>query len=348
MILNKDVLSLDIGSYQTKAVVGKFQNGEILLSQAFMIPTPQNVFQDGEIIDIQTLKKAISHELNRRNIKTNKVIYSLQSTTVITREVDLPSVREEELENMLQFEVQQFFPTALDEYVIQYKVLKNIEEDEKKTRLLVAALPKLIVENYMELSKSLNLRPIALDIHSNSISKLFMKGLKIDQQDYKDCTLAVVDLGYQGININIIKDGILEFSRLLPFGGKDIDMTLINTLNLNPEEADERKKSIRTNPIENETLEALILSCIEGWAEEIQRIFKYHTSRSLGNKIDQISLMGGHSNLKDIARVIEDYFNISTSVITNLSNVKFNLPTNQRDDLDIKCYLNAMGAIIRK
>ncbi len=346
-LFSNKVISIDIGSYQIKVVVGKFQKDKLIISHAFLIPTPANVLLDGEITDSTKISSAISNGLKEKNIKAKKVIYTLQSTTVITREVDFPSIDEEDLEKMLHFEVQQFFPTSLDEYVIQYKVLKKLEEDNGKTRLLVAALPKTIVHNYMELSKSLNLTPIALDIHSNSISKLFMKGVKLDDINHQDNTMAVVDLGYEGININIIKDGVLEFSRLLPVGGKDIDTAIANTFNFTLEDSEERKKLLEMDSLYTDDILEISYSCIDGWVEEMERIFKYHTSRSPGNRINQIYLMGGHANLKGVANKIEESFNIPTRVINHLSNIQYHYSTIGQG-IDQKCFLNAMGAIIRK
>lgn len=345
-MFSNQVLSIDIGSYQTKVVVGNYKKGQITLNHAFIIPTPANAIQDGQVVDTLKLKSAIAEGLKEHKIKSKKVIYTLKSTTVITREADLPSLDEEELEHMLKFEVQQFFPTSLDEYVIQHKILKAFK-NERKTRLLVAALPKMIIQGYLDLSKSLELKPIALDIHSNCISKLFKQGFKVDTIYDQDHTLAVVDLGFEGINVNIIKDGALEFSRLLPLGGKDLDISIANTLNLTLIESEKKKKEQAFNDPYSDTVKDLIHSSIDGWVEEIQRIFKYHTSRSPGNRIDKIYLMGGHANLRDVSKKIENYFNIPTNEIKHINNILFNLPTKQRE-LDLKCFLNAVGAIIRK
>jgi len=174
-----------------------------------------------------------------------------------------------------------------------------------------------------------------------------MKGLQLADLDYREHTLAVVDLGYEGININIIKDGILEFSRLLPIGGKDINITISKVFEIPIEKSEELKKNPKRDFLEEARFDNLIDSCIQDWGEEIQRIFKYHASRELGNRVDQIYLMGGHTNLKKITEGMEGYFNIPTHVLSELSNIKVNLSKGS-EEMDLKYYLNAIGAIIRK
>ncbi|QEK12131.1 type IV pilus assembly protein PilM [Crassaminicella thermophila] len=356
-MFSKNVLSVDIGTYNIKMVVGKYINNNVIIDNVFSLPTPPNVVQDGQITNIDKLKDIIYDALKNRKIKTKKVIFTLESTSIITRELLLPYVKEKDLEQMLEYEIQQQFPTTLEEYVIQYKKLEEVDEiDSKKIRILVATLPKIIAQNYLELVKKLNLKPIALDSHSNAISKLFHKNVKINDEQVsknenaieinidknaldENKTIAIVDLGYENININIIDDGILKFSRLLTVGGKEIDIHIANTFNISLKDAEKKKR-------ENVMLyDNIIRSCVNDWIEEMQRIFKYYTSRKPGNKIDKIYLLGGQANLTDIDQYFKENFYIPIQKIERMSNINLE---HLKLDFDIKVYLNAIGAIIRR
>lgn len=350
VLFSKNILSIDIGSYDIKMVVGKYTNNTVIINDAVSLRTPPNTIQDGQIIDMLKLKDSINNVLKEQKFKVKKVIFTLESTSIITRELILPYVKAQSFEQMLEYEIQQQFPMALGEYVIQYKKLEDIHEgDVKKIRILTAVFPKMIVENYLELAKQLNLRPFALDSHSNSISKLFDINTKINEEithlakdkTYRDPkTIAIIDLGYENININIIDNGIPRFSRLLKIDGKDIDINIANTFNLSLDKAEEEKKKNK-----NEILKDIIETSVDGWLEEMQRIFKFYTSRKPGNKIDKIYILGGHANLIGISQYIDEYFNISVEQIEKISNIKIG---NSKINFDIKLYLNATGAIIRK
>ncbi|QZY56980.1 type IV pilus assembly protein PilM [Crassaminicella profunda] len=353
-MFSKNILSIDIGTYNIKMVVGKYINNTVIINDAISLHTPPNAIQDGQIIDISKLKHAINKVLKEQDFKVKKVIFTLESTSIITRELFLPYVKSQSFEQMLEYEIQQQFPMALEEYVIQYKKLEVLqEEDLKKIRVLAAALPKTIVQNYLELAKQLNLKPFALDSHSNAISKLFDKNVKINEKTnteivlldkdkpYKDSqTIAILDLGYENINMNIIDNGISQFSRLLKVGGKDIDINIANVLDISLDKAEKEKKNNQ-----NEIIKDIIRTSVDGWIEEIQRIFKFYTSRKPVNKIDKIYLLGGHANLIGISQYINDYFNIPVEKIEKISTIKIE---NSKINFNINLYLNASGAIIRK
>lgn len=350
-MFDKNLISIDIGTSITKLVVGNYRGNKVNILHMVSITTPSNSINDGQVIDLNKLKDAIQDGMNSIKIQTKKVIFTLESTASITRELSLPYAKNQELKQMLMFEVQQYFPTDLDEYVIQSRKLEDSEEDGvKKSKILVAALPKLIIKTYLELADALGLEPIALDVHSNGITKFFEKNQNINNHSRnRDQTIAIVDLGYENINVNIIDKDILRFNRLLTVGGKEIDLNIANNLDLSLEEARKIKLEDGISKLESTpsfVIEDVISSCIDNWLEEIQRIFKFYTSRSPENKVDKIYLCGGHANLKNITKNFELFFDIPTECITYADCI--DIKNNQIKDIPITTFLNAIGAIIRK
>lgn len=347
-MFNKNVISVDIGTSTIKLVVGRHKGNKVEVLHMTSINTPLNSIHDGQVIDLDKVKDRIKESLN--NIKTEKVIFTLESTATITREITLPYAKDEELKQILSFEIQQYFPIDLDEYVIQSKKLEDFEEDGiKRSRILVAALPKVIVKTYLELANILDLDPIALDIHSNGMAKIFEKSPTINSQiKNHDQTVAIIDLGYENINVNIIDNGILRFNRLLTVGGKEIDLNIANNFNISLAEAEKVKieeSAFKTESTVSLAVEEVINSCVDNWLEEIQRIFKFYTSRSPENKIHKIYLFGGHAHLKNITKAFELFFDIPTEIINHVNSM--DVKNSEMQDVSITNFLNAVCAIIR-
>lgn len=346
-MLQQRLMSIDIGTDRIKIVVGKFSNNRISIDHAVSVQTPPNAIQDGQVTDISKLKDIIGSVLREHHIQTKKVVVTLESTSIITRELYLPAVKPKEVLAMLGYEIQQYFPTTLDEYVIQHKELEIVEEGNlKKIRIAVAALPKMIVQNYLELIKSLGLKPIALDIHSNAISKLFDENIMINSKTIQEHqTIALIDIGYANINVNIMDKGIPQFNRLLTIGGKDIpDMFNADLMDMVEKKMGLSHFSDEHGPL-SDLAKDLTKAAIDGWLEEIQRIFKYYTSRNPGNKVDKILLFGGYSNLDGIREIMENYFNIPASKIESIGKLRIN---NRITNFQLENNLNAIGAIIRR
>ena len=127
---NKKILSLDIGSYEIKAVEGKNTKNGIIVDNYFSIPTPEGAYMDGEILDKDLICYVLNEELKNRKIKTKNVHLTINSSTIITREVIIPKVDEEEIENILQYQIEEYIPMNPEDYIVQFKIIDTIYEED--------------------------------------------------------------------------------------------------------------------------------------------------------------------------------------------------------------------------
>ncbi|WP_034429841.1 type IV pilus assembly protein PilM, partial [Caldisalinibacter kiritimatiensis] len=313
-MFDKRVISVDLGNAYTKIIEGKQIRDTVLVNQAIKIKTPDNSVENGKLINKEKIKNFLNNVIKENKIKSKKVVFTIQSTSVITREMILPYAKPNELENIVKNEVEQYLPIMLDDYVIQFMILDEIKEERnKQLKVQVTALPKYIIEACLDIIKDLKLKPLALDINSNSVSKLFNKGLKINDEKYSnDKTVATIDLGHNYINVNIIKDGKSLFSRVITKGGKDIDIRLANSFNLSLEDAERRKinnyniDEFEADDITSSMLNEIVNNTIDEWINEIGRVFQYYMSRERNFKIDMIYLYGGSSKLKGLENILAE------------------------------------------
>ncbi len=353
-LFSNKLLSIDIGTKNTKLAVGYVKNNVINIENLIEFPTPSNTYEDGKILSIDRLKDNILSTLKQHNIKVKKCIFSLSSTSLITREIVLPAVKNEDLKSMVIMEVEQYLPMILKDDIVEYKVVEEFEENEiDKIRVLVAVLSKEIVERYLKLIHEMKMTPVALDIHGNSISKLFTSNIHINDENYSSKeTVAIIDIGVSSINVSIIYDGNLRFSRIIDFGGKDIDIAISNAYNLSLEDGEKKKiDEVNLDPENFNNLEISSIvnevarTTVDNWIQEIQRIFQYYTSRSLSNRISKVYILGGNASIFNIEKYINRGLNIPTFKIKNMENIKFK---KEFENIDFGRYLNAIGAMVRK
>lgn len=373
---------MDIGNYSIKLVTGKFADSKVSIDKAVTILTPQDCFEDGKIINMLELKEVLKRALEENKIDIKSTISSIESTQILTREIVLPSVSPEDMKEMINYEIGEYLPIELDKYVVQFKVIEEfIEEDVTKQKILVAAVPAEIALNHFELIDFLGLNPVALDIHSNVISKLFHKDTLINNKvAIYDKTVAVLDIGHSHINVIIIDRGEYKFNRIISTGATEIDTIIASYLNINLAEAREMKHEItglgiafqeevavaedaislyksadlsddrlgdfsyEDSGMNSMTVDA-IRSTMNTWVDEINKVFKYYTSRFSENTIDNIYLYGGSAQLDQIASHMDSLLNIPTDTIYELNGIEI-LDHSVAGQLPI--YLNAIGAIIRR
>ncbi|MCB2298711.1 type IV pilus assembly protein PilM [Clostridium tagluense] len=359
-MFNSKVLSLDIGSKNTKIVLGSQSKKNIIVEKAITIITPLGCYNDGNILDITKFKSEISDILQAENIKCKSIIITSKGTSVITRDIEIPVAKKEEMYAIIKFQMEKYLPIMFDDYIMQYKILQEFEDEGvKKAKVTVVVYPKTMAEGYYNLVKELKGNAVALDISSNSINKLFSEDTKVNDENYSlEDTVAVIDLGYDFINVNIIADGNVQFTRIINYGGSHIDIDIAKTLAISEEEAEQQKlegcnlERQSLSDMQSSTINDIVKLQVRNWTEEIERMLNYYKNKEQGNKIDKIYIYGGSSNIKGIETFIGDALNLPVSKIQSLSNVNCSKINNTKldpfkVDMELSQYLNAIGAIIR-
>lgn len=359
-MFNSKVLSLDIGSQNTKIVLGTQSNKNVIIDKTITMNTPVGCYNDGNILDITKFKSEILDALQAENIKCRNIIITSKSTSVITRDIEIPVAKKEEMDSIIKFQMERYLPIMFEDYIMQYKVLEEFEDEGvKKAKVTVVVYPKVMAEGYYNLVKELKGNAVALDISSNSINKLFTHDIKVNDENYSlEETVAVIDLGYDFINVNIISKGNVQFTRIITYGGSHIDIEIAKQLFISEEEAESKRledcnlETDSLSDMQNSLVSDIAKEHIRNWTQEIERMVNYYKNKDKGNKVDKVYIYGGISNLKGIEKFIKDALNLPVIKIHSLSNVKFSKINESKIDpfkldLELSQYLNAIGAIIR-
>lgn len=340
------VIALDIGAYNIKVVEGKENKKGVIIDKYFTIRTPTGVLEDGSIVDKDLLHYIISEELKKKKVKTKNVYLTVNSSKILTREITIPKVDEDDIESFLKFQIEEYIPVSMDKYIIQHKVLETFYEDNiEKMNLLIIAIPKDMVEDYFDLLKSLNLNPLVMDYQPNSIAKLIQYSSLINNTyPTEDITFANIDIGYDSTKISIIKNGNILVSRIIEVGGSYIDQSILNFNETSFEEIEDEKLKIedinRADKDSNRhTVTDIIRTSMILLSEKIEMIFRFYLSRRPDNNINIILITGGASNINGLDNMFSNIFNIPAISIKTLDNVDFK--GNFSD------YANSIGTIIR-
>lgn len=342
------VLSIDLGSNSIKAVEGKLQRNVINVNKFIEVATPEGAIIDGKIANEELIINVLERLIRENNIKAKDVIFTTNSSSIINRDILIPSVAEDEMDTVVKYEIQQYLPINLDDYVIQFIILDEIVDDNgMKLKINVTAFPERMALAYYDVINSLELNPYSLDVTYNAISKIANYGeYTLTDGQVIGGTVAFVDMGATAIDVSIIKNGKLDFTRMLKIGGDNIDYALSERLNtaqrlkdiIKSKEADLLKFNEGNTQIE------IIKEVIDEILEELERIIQFYKNKSKSD-IDSIYIFGGVSSIKNIDIYLEEKLNIKVSKINEIKNV--NLGNDALFTEDVSLYLNAIGAIIR-
>ena len=346
-LINKRVISLDIGTQNIKVVVGKCTKNKINIEKAFMFKSSVDDSSEDSLKNLTVLPKEIETFLINNNVKVKNANVTGNSTTIINREIIVPVANEDELETLVKFELQHYLPINMDDFIVQFSILEKINvEGLEKLRILAVIYPNKLAKNYMEILKTAKLKPNALDVNYNTIKKLILHGdINSENENNSQETIAVIDMGAESLEANIYTNHNLEFARIIKSGGKQIDINIAKSFNMSVIKAETEKiEQCDLMNYEKSEVARLIRADVEEWMEELGRIIQFFKNKKVGNNISKIFIHGGSSRLKGLEEYMEAKFRIPVKHIDKLNNVIFNKDINSED---IDHYLNAIGAIIR-
>lgn len=344
-------ISIDIGSQNIRIVESKGFRKSFTINNLCMTSTPLTVYEDGMIYDIERLANHIRNSIKENNIKGSYISYIIESSTILSREIVIPTVRKNELASTIRYEMDNNLPNPVAHYILQYKLIDSYTSDNlNKYKVLVSAVPKAMVEAYLELSKMLNLEPFLLNVKHDSVIDLFKKQC----EENRKIAFLLLDLGHHYIDAIIYDQCNYNYKRRISLGGKYINEAIASYYNLSISEAEKMK--IETSQINfqhnNENIiEKITYKNVDQWIHEINQLIQYYTRTNEGQCIQKIWIYGGSSKITNISKYIEENIGISTSTIkdvisTNLIKINTKKINVEENDL-LTDYFNALSGCVR-
>jgi type IV pilus assembly protein PilM len=257
----------------------------------------------------------------------------------------IPKVEEEEMETVVRYEIQQYLPINLEDYILQGTILEELEVDGvKKLNVRVIAYPEKVARGYYNLLLKLELKPYALDVNYNAVNKFInLIGITKEYENNTNEAVAFIDLGASTIDVNIYKNNQLDFTRIIKDCGNEIDEMLRESNGLKSNEVEKFKNSNIDLSEEFEPINIKTRAIVDEWIEKIEKIIQFYKNRNKGNEINNIIIFGGSSKIKGMEKYMTDRLGIMTE-IKGLSKIAFK---SNDDGKPIDDYINAIGSVIR-
>ncbi|MFW2502613.1 pilus assembly protein PilM [Clostridium diolis] len=342
----RKVIAFDMGSYMIKIVEGMYYKDELTIDKYITLKTPKNAIIDGEIKKSEELFLKLEQVMKENGIKAKYAICTNNSTLIINREILIPKVEEEEMDTVVRYEIQQYLPINLEDYILQVTILDEEETNlSKKINVRVIAYPEKIARGYYNLITKLNLKPYALDVNYNAINKFINCIDRNNEYEYnpKD-SVAFIDMGASFIDVNIYKNGNLDFTRIIKAGGNDLDEMLVERNLVSPDEVENFK--VRNIDLEEpfEPVNIYVRETIDDWIEKIEKIIQFYKNKNMGDEVSSIVIFGGSSKLKGIDEYMTTKLSIKTKRKNGISKIAFK---SSDDGKSIDDFINVIGSVIR-
>ncbi|HBP66292.1 MAG TPA: pilus assembly protein PilM [Desulfosporosinus sp.] len=337
------ILSLDIGNKNLHFVEAQVKENIIKIINSANVELPKGTIADGLITNKEALAVVVQEAIAKSGASTKETIVTINTNSLIIREFEVPNGDPKELEGMINHEIRQYFGIS-DTDLVEYRKLSELEVNGiKKVKVRAAVMNRETALGYYNLLLDLRLKPIALDIHPNAISKLFTPQSAINEESLAEKNVILLDIGYSGSMIYIIAQGHLDFFRSVKFGGKSIDGLLANLFSLNDEEAIRKKLEFLsdTRLSEDNKVLAMVRPLYGELLEELRKVIQFW-SRSDDKTLSDIYLVGGGASLAGLSDYLSQGLGIGVHKLHSLNTIEL---SDQQSDPCL--FVNAAGALIQ-
>lgn len=320
--------------------VSKTSKG-IIVHKVFSIPTPARAYRDGVIRDRNAIAKELTILLQRHGIYTTNVIFTISSTKIATKEVVIPYVAPKKIASIIKMNATEYFPVNIEEYIIESTVLETIEnpdnKKDKKLKLLVAAVPGKMIEEYYDFASTVGLKVVAIDYLGNSTLQL----LKL-QSDVESSVM--VQIENDSTIISVFDKDVLQLQRTVPYGKSMIVNAVMEKRKIfNYDVALDILQKERLIHPEFDGDE--ITESMKYLVSNVSRIMDFQASRNSNKPIDKAYIVGNATYILGLEELFQNSLDAPVESISFLKGVLADKKT-YVEETTLTAYIANIGAVI--
>jgi type IV pilus assembly protein PilM len=302
----KSMVGVDIGSSSIKAVelAGKGNDFQ-LVSLGYESLQPDSIV-DGQIMELNNVSGAIANIFNEHKIKTSKVAASVSGHSVIVKNIVLPQMSDEELQESFSWHAEEHIPFDISDVNLDYQVT---EKSSDAIHVLLAACKRDKIANLKQAVQLAGKQPVVIDVDAFALQNCYE--LNYDPQPGE--VIALLNIGASTTNINILNGTRSVFTRDATVGGYQYTALLQKEMGLTFDEAEQVKRGMASpDDAEQRSIEPILDTVSDILALEIQKTMDFYraTTDDPNAAVQKILVSGGGSKLTGMVEFLGKRFEI--------------------------------------
>ena len=315
----KSVAGLDIGSSSIKMIEleGKLNNLN-LVSLGFE-NLPGDTIIDGQIMELNVVSDVIRSVCVNHQVNADRVVTGVSGHSVILKNIVLPAMSKEELEESIDWHAEEHIPYDLADVSLDYQVTAETSES---THVLIAACKRERIDNIKQAIQLAGKTPVVIDVDTFALQNCY----EINYNPTESDVVTLLNIGASTMNVNIVKGTRSLFTRDITVGGSQFTDVLQRSLGLNFQQAEAVKRGVAdaVDGVEVKAIEPLMNNVTEIVAMEIQKTFDFYRATTEDNEtvVQKILISGGGSKLAGLAQELSDRLELPVEILDPFRNIK--------------------------
>ena len=228
----RTTVGLDIGSSSIKVVELESKGGATRLVKYGIADLVPETIVEGEVMDRQLVVEAIQNLLERCQIKQRKVAAGIAGRGVIVKKITMDRLDAKDAREAINWEAEQYVPYDINDVSLDFEIL-GVDVGPKQMQVLLVAAKKDLVNTQADLIREADLQPSVIDINSFAVQNAAELNYDFVQEE----TVALLNVGAELSNINIVRGGIPLYTQDLSLGGNAFISSVQKRYQVNQDEA---------------------------------------------------------------------------------------------------------------
>lgn len=319
--LKPEAFGLDISDLSLKIAKLQKKGRFFTLSSFGEKDIKSGIIKNGEIKKEKDLAKIIKEalkEVQGKKIQTRHVICSLPEEKAFLQVIKMPRMSKEDLRSAVIYEAENYIPLPLEKVYLDFQVVPPVNH-LKQIEVLIAALPKKVVDPYIESLKIAGLEPMSLEIESLAIARALIKN------ETTASPLLLIDLGLTRTGFIVFSGNSVRFTSSIAVSSQNFTEIIAKALNVSPSEA--RKLKIKhglegrikfkikdsemKKTIEKGQVFKALIPALTDLVQQIEKYIRYYQTHTSFEHLptndkgpEKILLCGGGANLRGLPELL--------------------------------------------
>jgi type IV pilus assembly protein PilM len=292
----KTTVGLDIGSGLIKVVVVDHSKKEPELTRVAVQPLQQDAIVEGEVMDPGVVAEAIQAALTAAGVSSKEVVCAVGGRDVIIKKIQIERVKEQQARELMRWEAEQHVPFDMESVELDFQILDPDAEGLEMNVLLVAAKREL-VDNKVRVLTDAGLKPAIVDVDAFALHNAF----ELNHPDAMEGMVALINIGHDVTNINILEDGVPILTRDLTLGTRHFREALQKERGMGADDADKALQGNDRSP----NVDAVIETKGEEIAVGVERAVAFIASNTRGGAtVRAVYTCGGGSRIPGLTEAL--------------------------------------------
>ncbi len=316
---------LDIGSGFVKLVLVDHSRSEPEIVRLATSPLVPDAIVEGEVMDPVLVAETVRAVVDGADLRKRRVVAAVGGHDVIVKKIQMDRMSQSDARDVIRWEAEQHVPFDMESVQLDFQIL-DADADEPQMQVLLVAAKRELIDNRLALLSDAGVDATVVDVDAFALHNAF----EHNYPEAREGLVALVNVGHETTNLNLLQDGVPLVVRDLPFGSRRLREALQRERGFTAEQAEEVVQGRGDAP----DIGRFVADRSDELAVGIERAVAFVSAQSSTRELGRIFLSGGGARVPGMAAAVADRVGVRTETANPLERMRVSPEVMQTVDVD--------------